>query len=112
MLILIDSFVGLLHVKTQQDELLAPTDQYLCVMLELPDTEVDNNEADVPEDQPFSSEGKSLRIAICMTSAASKQLVEAQYLQSDIRFKQIVGFYEFEIASLDRYSNYVLLHFC
>ncbi|KAE9409612.1 hypothetical protein BT96DRAFT_984669 [Gymnopus androsaceus JB14] len=96
---------GLLHIKRQQDRLLEPTDQYLCVMLEIPDTEVDQDEDDVPGDQALSSEAKPLRIVICMTSAASKRLVDAQYLQSDIGFKRIVGFYEFEIASLDRHSN-------
>ncbi|KAE9392665.1 hypothetical protein BT96DRAFT_1023443 [Gymnopus androsaceus JB14] len=96
---------GLLYIKAQQDELLEPMDQYLRVMLEIPDAEVDDDEDDVPEDQALVSKGKPLRIAICMTPAASKRLIETQYLQSDIGFKRIVGFYEFEIASLDRHSN-------
>lgn len=40
-----------------------------------------------------------------MTQEGSKRLLSAQYLQSDMAFKRVVGFYEFELAAVDRISN-------
>lgn len=55
-----------------------------------------SHEEDDPErrDEP-------LRLIICMTKESSARLLEAQYLQSDIGFKRIIGFYEFELGGLD-----------
>ncbi len=97
--------IGLLHLKGEQDSLLEPKDRYLHAMIEIPVTLLAPDEDDVPEDQPPALALQPLEIAICMTSKASQRFVQAQYLQSDIGFKRIVGFYEFEIASMDRYSN-------
>jgi hypothetical protein len=55
-------------------------------------------------DTPPSSDKKT-RIIICMAPDSSARLQQAQYLQSDIGFKRIVGFDEFEIASMDRDAN-------
>ncbi|KAJ3840861.1 hypothetical protein F5878DRAFT_532801 [Lentinula raphanica] len=98
---------GLLHFKAQQDAILRPADRYLRVMIEIADTDLGDNEAhdDFPDESSPSSTSQPLRIAICMTSAASKQFVASQYLQSDIAFKRIVGFYEFEIATVDEELN-------
>ncbi|KAJ3859292.1 hypothetical protein EV359DRAFT_75667 [Lentinula novae-zelandiae] len=74
-------------------------------MVELPAAELPPDEDDLSEDQRFPSASQPFRFAVCMTSEASKRFVDTQYIQSDIGFKRIVGFYEFEIASIDRYSN-------
>lgn len=42
-----------------------------------------------------------LRVAICMSKENSLRLSQAHYLQSDIGFKRIVGFKEFELGALD-----------
>jgi hypothetical protein len=40
-----------------------------------------------------------------MSKEGSKRLLQAQYIQSDIGFKRVIGFVEFELASLDRDAN-------
>lgn len=45
------------------------------------------------------------RIVICMTSEGSRRLLNTQYIQSDMAFKRVVGYYEFELAAVDRISN-------
>ncbi|KAJ7827331.1 hypothetical protein B0H14DRAFT_3144637 [Mycena olivaceomarginata] len=58
------------------------------------------------EDEPLLlPEEKSTRIIICMTPHSSSRLQKAQYLQSDIGFKRIVGYDEFEISAMDRDAN-------
>ncbi|KAJ3906921.1 hypothetical protein F5879DRAFT_897100 [Lentinula edodes] len=96
---------GLMHLKAQQDSLLEPEARYIRSMIEISPSELESDEDDLPEDQPGETTLQPLKIAICMTSEASHRFVKAQYLQSDIGFKRIVGFYEFEVASVDKYSN-------
>lgn len=48
---------------------------------------------------------EALRIIICMSKSSSQRLLEAQYLQSDIAFKRVTGFLEFEIGGLDQNSR-------
>ncbi|KAJ3834076.1 hypothetical protein F5878DRAFT_697457 [Lentinula raphanica] len=95
---------GLLHFKQQQDTLLKPEEHYLRVAFEIPSDKL--TEDDYDSNVECATNLRSpLRIAICMTSLASQRFIKASYLQSDIAFKRIVGFYEFEIAALDRNSN-------
>lgn len=49
--------------------------------------------------------GEELLYVICMTEEGSRRLLNAQYLQIDTSFKRIVGFYEFEVACVDRNAN-------
>ncbi|KAF9059684.1 hypothetical protein BDP27DRAFT_1497038 [Rhodocollybia butyracea] len=95
---------GLLDLKSQQDTLLSQEELYIRSMVEIPVDALQSEEDDVPDDG-LLSDSDPLRIAVCMTVAASSRLIEAQYLQSDIAFKRVVGFYEFEIASVDQSSN-------
>ena len=60
------------------------------------------------EDEPVlvgERDSDGVQIIICMTQEGSKHLLNAQYLQSDMAFKRIMGFYEFELAAVDRISN-------
>ena len=58
------------------------------------------------EDEPvLVGDSDGVRIILCMTQEGSKRLLGAQYLQSDMAFKRIVGFYKFELAAVDRISN-------
>ncbi|KAJ3794488.1 hypothetical protein GGU11DRAFT_759104 [Lentinula aff. detonsa] len=101
---------GLKRLKTQQDKLLAPDNQYIRLIIEIPSTSLGPpEEDDIPEDDGPLQQDELLRIVICMTSYASNKLVKAQYLQSNIAFKCIVGFYEFEITSVDHYANTIIL---
>ncbi|KAJ3926352.1 MAG: hypothetical protein NXY57DRAFT_1065053 [Lentinula lateritia] len=101
---------GLMWIKAQQDSLLDPKDHYVRKMVEIEASELQADQDDVSEDSPGTSAPGPFRFAICMTTEASKRFVEAQFIQSDIGFKRIVGFYEFEVASLDRYSNTTSAH--
>lgn len=95
---------GLLHIKQQQDSQLHSDEHYIRSMLEIPLEDLQQHDEDLYADESLSRD-EPLRIAICMTKSASHRFVSAQYLQSDIAFKRIVGFYEFEIAFVDEYLN-------
>ena len=43
----------------------------------------------------------SICIVVCMSKESSQQLLDAQFVQSDIGFKCIVGFQEFELGGRD-----------
>ncbi|KAJ6450017.1 hypothetical protein C8R47DRAFT_1230425 [Mycena vitilis] len=92
---------GVKYLKTIQDRDVPAHEHYIRVVLEIPNESLDHHEED--DDAPTSS--KTTRIIICMTPDSSKRLQQAQYLQSDIGFKRIVGFDEFEIAAMDRDAN-------
>lgn len=84
-----------------QDQQLPPHEHYIRLILEL------NNDSLVihEEDEPALPGDKNTQIIICMSTDSSKRLQDTQYLQSDIGFKRIVGFDEFEIAAMDRDAN-------
>jgi hypothetical protein len=65
--------------------------------VELPLSALTEHEEDEPGDT-----GESLRVIICMTKESSQRLLRAQYLQSDIAFKRVAGFLEFEIGGLNQ----------
>ncbi|KAJ3849802.1 hypothetical protein EV368DRAFT_46593 [Lentinula lateritia] len=95
---------GLLYVKERQDSELPCEEHYIRTMLELSTSEQLTDEEDLIEDQGTSSKDP-LRIVICMSKTSGRRFLEAQYLQSDIAFKRIIGFYEFEVAYLDEFTN-------
>ncbi|KAJ3839118.1 hypothetical protein F5878DRAFT_617485 [Lentinula raphanica] len=95
---------GLLQVKKQQNLCLPHDECYIRSMLEFSAEMAVSDEDDVEDDEGQSSVDP-LRIAVCMTRAASHRFSQAQYLQSDIGFKRVIGFYEFEVASVDEYTN-------
>lgn len=94
--------IGLEYLKHQQDSLLPADEHYVRQMIEIPADQFNEDSDDLLSD---SGQGESLQIVICMTPQASQRFVMAQHLQSDIAFKRVVGFYEFEIASIDSISN-------
>lgn len=76
-------------------------EHYIRVILELDDEALEQHE----EDDPAQPEDKVTRIIICMGRDGCLRLKRAAYIQSDIGFKRIVGFDEFEMASMDRDAN-------
>ncbi|KAJ8090954.1 hypothetical protein PM082_024878 [Marasmius tenuissimus] len=94
---------GLLYLKQQQDDLLPPPDHYIRTIVEVDFDSVDDDcdESGIE----LSRDSKKMRLVVCMTPEGSRRLGSAQYLQSDIAFKRVVGYYEFELAALDRASN-------
>ncbi|KAJ7841661.1 hypothetical protein B0H13DRAFT_1649125, partial [Mycena leptocephala] len=93
---------GILHLKRLQDDTLAPHQHYIRVILELDNAILPVHEED--DDPPPATDNKT-RIIVCMAPDSSARLHKAQYLESDIGFKRIVGFDEFEIAGMDRDAN-------
>ncbi|KAJ6531648.1 hypothetical protein DFH09DRAFT_1263868 [Mycena vulgaris] len=93
---------GVLHRKQVQDEQIDPSHHYIRTILDLDDDSLTEHEEDEPAIQ---TNNKRTRIIICMSPEGSRRLLRAQYLQSDIGFKRIVGFLEFELACMDRDAN-------
>ncbi|KAJ6588090.1 hypothetical protein B0H19DRAFT_921880 [Mycena capillaripes] len=77
-------------------------DHYIRTILDLDDDTLAKHDEDEP---PKPSDGKRTRIIICMSPEGSRRLLRSQYIQSDIGFKRIVGFLEFEMACMDRDAN-------
>ncbi|KAJ6580688.1 hypothetical protein B0H19DRAFT_1328776 [Mycena capillaripes] len=70
-------------------------DRYICCVVDL--------DADLfsahPEDEPnLMARSNCLRFIVCMGWEGSDRLQKCQYVQSDIGFKRVVGFYEFELG--------------
>ncbi|KAJ7481504.1 hypothetical protein FB451DRAFT_1170708 [Mycena latifolia] len=85
-----------------EDQELPPEDRYIRLVLELDDGDLPVHE----EDDPALPGQKKTRIIICMSPDNSRRLQKTgAYIQSDIGFKHIVGFDEFELAAMDRDAN-------
>lgn len=92
---------GVLRLKEWQDLNVPAHEHYIRHILEVPDFPLDEF-----DDQIATLDvSKSLRLVICMSPTGSRRLTQSSYLQSDIGFKRVVGFHEFEIASMDYYGN-------
>jgi hypothetical protein len=93
-------FVGLCHLKEIQDADLPPALHYIRYIAEIPLSTMTAHEED--DSAETAETGELLRMIICMTRESSERLVMAQYLQSDIAFKRVAGFLEFEIGGSDQ----------
>lgn len=62
------------------------------------------------EDTPDEA-GKPLRIVVCMSKESSRRLLRAQYVQSDIGFKRVIGFQEFELGGFDQEAQMSMFSF-
>ncbi|KAJ7169084.1 hypothetical protein C8R43DRAFT_1120974 [Mycena crocata] len=97
---------GVQRLKQWQDAHLPPEDHYIRYMSEIPDFPTDAFDDEESPNVPSGSKtDKNLRVIICMSPKGSRRLRATQYLQSDIAFKRIQGYLEFEIASMDLYAN-------
>ncbi|KAJ6578506.1 hypothetical protein B0H19DRAFT_1062987 [Mycena capillaripes] len=95
---------GIVHLKALQDTNLPPTDRYIRRIMAIDINTVNRHEEDDWDD---TDQDPKLRIIVCMYPKRSSRLLETgRYLQSDIAFKRIVGYLEFEIACMDRDSNF------
>ncbi|KAJ7255688.1 hypothetical protein C8J57DRAFT_1236122 [Mycena rebaudengoi] len=97
--------IGAAHLNAYQDLHLPLEDHYIRCM-EVTETEPRHADEDDNEDLVDKSHDGKLRIIVCMTKAASCLLIaRGQYLQSDITFKRLAHYLEFELAGKDRDSN-------
>jgi hypothetical protein len=91
---------GLCHLKESQD-CLPPELHYIRYIGEVPISSLTVYE----DDEHIIESDEMLRIIICMTKQSSRRLLRAQYLQSDISFKRVVGFLEFEIGGFNQNAS-------
>lgn len=65
----------------------------------------DDDDDEDAESFLLANGNEPFRIAICMSREGSRRLQDCQYVQSDIAFKRVVGFQEFELGALERHSE-------
>ena len=65
---------------------------------------MDIDEDDDPEDC-IGSARNIICVIVCMTPVNSQRLLCAQFVESDIAFKHVSGFLEFEISGLENGSR-------
>ena len=87
-----------------QDKTLEPDHQYIQRMEEFSLEGVDIDEDDDPEDCDGGTRN-IIRVIVCMTPVNSQRLLHAQFVESDIAFKCVSGFLEFEIGGLENGSR-------
>jgi hypothetical protein len=97
---LLNKFTGLRHLKEIQDADLPAALHYIRYIAEVPLSNLSTHEEDDSDET-----GDPLRIIICMSKESSWRLLHAQYLQSDIAFKRVTGFLEFEIGGSNQNAN-------
>lgn len=97
--------VGVKHQKEMQDSTSSPERRYIRKIIEIPHSEIPDKDESDEVDETCGSGEDPLRIIICMTPEGSRRLRQAQFIQSDIAFRRVVGFQEFELAALDRVHN-------
>lgn len=83
--------------------MLPPENHYICYMAEMPLSGLPTHDEDDAE--PIASADATLRLIVCMYPESSSRLAAAQYLQSNIAFKRVYGFLEFELGGLDCNAN-------
>ncbi|KAJ6467409.1 hypothetical protein C8R45DRAFT_938748 [Mycena sanguinolenta] len=101
---------GVINLKSYQDTKLPKEHHYIRRTLALP-AHSDPTDSDDEEFSPQACKDDRLRIIVCMTPEASRRLLASgRYLQSDIGFRRIIGFKEFEVASMDRDANTSIIY--
>lgn len=101
-----------MNLKAHQDEKLPKENHYIRRVLAIDQAySAEDAEDDIV---PQAAKDDCLRIIICMTPESSRRLLSSgRYLQSDIAFRRIVGFKEFEVAGMERDANtstFFILH--
>ncbi|KAJ6484352.1 hypothetical protein C8R47DRAFT_1072982 [Mycena vitilis] len=100
---------GVKHLKAQQDADLPRDKHYIRRIIAI---DLDKSPRHDEDDDSKEQKDDKIRIIICMTPEASRRLLSTgRYLQSDIAFRRIALFLEFELACMDRDANTSLI-FC
>ncbi|KAJ7112747.1 hypothetical protein C8R43DRAFT_1157399 [Mycena crocata] len=97
----------IVNLKAQQDERVSPKDRYIRRIIAIPVNTLPRHD----EDEEEQAKDHMVRIILCMSPEASRRLLSiGRYLQSDIAFRRIVNFLEFELACMDRDANTTAAH--
>ncbi|KAJ3869260.1 hypothetical protein EV359DRAFT_59917 [Lentinula novae-zelandiae] len=100
------SISGVLHLKMAQDASRAVADHYIRYAQEI---QLQCDPGDVEDTQLLGqvADPNALRLIICIKSKNSLQLIrDARHIQSDISFKRIAGWLEFELGGFDRVNMF------
>lgn len=103
-----DIFQGLLDLKKKQDLSGRSEDAYIRYAEELPLSSFsthDDVDRYIDEAHAASHALDTVRIVVCMTPSQSRRLANAQHVQSDIGFKRVTNYLEFELGGFDRVSG-------
>lgn len=93
-----------MNLKAQQDVELPKEKHYIRRIIAIDPRTSPRHEED--EEDNNEQKDDKIRIIICMTSEASRRLrATGRYLQSDIAFRRIAHFLEFELACKERDAN-------
>ncbi|KAF9029442.1 hypothetical protein BDZ89DRAFT_1249203 [Hymenopellis radicata] len=96
---------GIVRLKALQDEHLPLEERYIRRIIELdPSTGEEYTDGQ-------DHERESLKIVLCMYPTGSQRLLQASFVQSDIAFKRVIGYQEFELAGWESESHQSLT-FC
>ncbi|KAJ3904829.1 hypothetical protein F5879DRAFT_900538 [Lentinula edodes] len=101
---------GLLHLKMAQDASRAVADRYIRYAQEI---RLQCNPGDVEDTQLLGqvADPNVLRLIICIKSENSLRLIrDARHIQSDISFKRIAGWLEFELGGFDRVNMFAVVY--
>ncbi|KAF8128839.1 hypothetical protein K438DRAFT_1645085 [Mycena galopus ATCC 62051] len=102
-------WLGVVNLKAYQDLHIPQEKHYIRRVLAI--DSVPPSDEDEDDDDILPPKDDKLRIIICMTKEASRRLITSgQYLQSDIAFRRIVGFKEFEVAGMERDANTSIIY--
>ncbi|KAK0434844.1 hypothetical protein EV421DRAFT_1909145 [Armillaria borealis] len=91
---------GVKALFTSQCNNVAQQEWYIRCVEELPWEDLDD-----PDPRPLGDQDTTFRLVVCMTPPRSEALLHAEYVESDISFKWVAGFKEFELVGFDRVSN-------
>ncbi|KAK0433926.1 uncharacterized protein EV420DRAFT_1488854 [Desarmillaria tabescens] len=99
---------GVQHMKSKQDE--EGSTPYIREMKEISWQRLKDgrDHIDDSEDEDGPLEGLDddcFKLIICMLLQCSEDLLKAKYVQSDISFKHVPGWKEFELVSVDHETN-------
>ncbi|KAJ6467649.1 hypothetical protein C8R47DRAFT_1303282 [Mycena vitilis] len=98
------------NLKAQQDAALAPEHRYIRRIITIPFNKLPRHEDD--DEAEKDNKDDLVRIIICMSPEGCRRLLSmGRYLQSDIAFRRIMAFLEFELACMARDPNTSLI-FC
>ena len=88
---------GLCHLQQVQDAEFPLALHYIQYIAEVP-----LNSMTTHDEDDYTDNEELLQMIICMSRESSQKLLAVQYLQSDIAFKRVAGFLEFEISNLNQ----------
>ncbi|KAJ7029938.1 hypothetical protein C8F04DRAFT_1368646 [Mycena alexandri] len=100
---------GIFHLEIEQRIHRPLKDRYIRRVVDLDATLFTSHPEDEPSLVPVQKD--RLRFILCMGWEGSQRLRTCQYVQSDIGFKRVIGFYEFELAGWERDAHTAVV-FC